>query len=238
MKIAMWSGPRNLSTAMMYSFGARSDCAVVDEPFYAAYLERTGIQHPMRDDVLASQTADVDEVVASITGPNPAEKPHFYQKHMTQHMVDGIPRGWMSDVVNVFLIRHPARVVASFAKKYPDVVETDIGFLQQLDLFNEVRNLGQEPFVVDSADIRENPEAQLSQLCASLGLDWDPGMLSWPAGGNAADGVWAAHWYDAVHRSTGFADAEGPLPQLTGRLAELVETVLPAYNQMASRKIT
>ena len=142
MKIAMWSGPRNLSTAMMYSFGARSDCAVVDEPFYAAYLERTGIQHPMRDDVLASQTADVDEVVASITGPNPAEKPHFYQKHMTQHMVDGIPRDWMSDVVNVFLIRHPARVVASFAKKYPDVVETDIGFLQQLDLFNEVETSG------------------------------------------------------------------------------------------------
>ncbi len=237
MKIAMWSGPRNLSTAMMYSFGARSDCAVVDEPFYAAYLERTGIQHPMRDEILESRTADVDKVVASLLGTNPAQKPHFYQKHMTQHMVQGVPRGWMSDVVNVFLIRHPARVVASFAKKYPAVVESDIGFLQQVELYNHVLSLGQEPVVIDSADIREDPEGRLTELCEAIGISWDPSMLSWPAGGHADDGIWAAHWYDAVHRSTGFADAEGPLPRLTGRLAELVESVLPAYNQMASRKI-
>jgi len=238
MKIAMWSGPRNLSTAMMYSFGARSDCAVVDEPFYAAYLERTGIQHPMREEVLASQTSDVDEVVASILGPNPAQKSHFYQKHMTQHMVDGIPRDWMTEVTNVFLIRHPARVVASFAKKYPDVVEADIGFIQQVELFQHVCALGQQPFVIDSADIRENPALRLRQLCEAAGIDWDPAMLSWPSGGHEADGVWAAHWYDAVHSSTGFADAEGPLPQLSGRLGELVESVLPAYNQMAALKIT
>ena len=238
MKIAMWSGPRNLSTAMMYSFGARSDCAVVDEPFYAAYLEKTGIEHPMREEVLASQTSNVDEVVASILGSNPAQKQHFYQKHMTQHMVDGIRRDWMSEVNNVFLIRHPARVVASFAKKYPDVVESDIGFVQQVELFQHVCALGQQPFVIDSADIRENPAQRLKQLCEALGIDWDPAMLSWPSGGHKADGVWAAHWYDAVHSSTGFADAEGPLPQLGGRLGELVESVLPAYNQMAALKIT
>lgn len=237
MKIAMWSGPRNLSTAMMYSFGARSDCAVVDEPFYGPYLRLTGIDHPMREEILASTTGDVDRIVEQITGSNPAQKTHFYQKHMTQHMVDGVPRGWMADVKNVFLIRHPARVVASFAKKYPDVVESDIGFLQQVELFNYVCDLGQRPLVIDSADIRQNPSERLQDLCRALGIDWDAGMLSWSAGGHPADGIWAAHWYDAVHRSTGFADAEGPLPNLTGRLAALVESVLPAYNQMASQKI-
>ena len=237
MKIAMWSGPRNLSTAMMYSFGAREDCAVVDAPFYDAYLKRTGINHPMREEVLADQSADEGGVVESLLGSNPAGKPHFYQKHMTQHMVEGIPRAWMSDVTNVFLIRHPARVVASFAKKYPEVQESDIGFLQQVELFDYVRSLGQELIVVDSADIRQNPSQYLQALCSALGISWDANMLHWPAGGHAADGIWAAHWYDAVHKSTGFADAEGPLPQLTGRLAELVESVLPAYELMASRKI-
>ena len=238
MKIAMWSGPRNLSTAMMYSFGARSDCTVIDEPFYGPYLRLTGIDHPMRDEIIASTSGNVERIVEEITGPNPAQKPHFYQKHMTQHMVEGVPREWMADVTNVFLLRHPARVVASFAKKYPEVAESDIGFVQQVELFDHVLSLGQTPFVIDSADIRENPATRLQELCEALGIDWDPAMLSWPSGGHAADGIWAAHWYDAVHQSTGFADAEGPMPVLTGRLAELVESVLPAYNQMAAHKIS
>lgn len=233
----MWSGPRNLSTAMMYSFDARADFAVVDEPFYAAYLERTGIDHPMRKETLASQSSDADEVARSLLGSIPAQKSHLYQKHMTQHMVDGVPREWMADVVNVFLIRHPARVVASFAKKYPNVQESDIGFIQQAELFDYVRYLGQEPVVIDSADIRQNPERALKALCAAVNLEWDPSMLSWPEGGNPNDGVWAKHWYDAVHRSTGFAAAEGPLPSLSGRYAKLVESVMPAYESMAKRKL-
>lgn len=237
MKIAMWSGPRNLSTAMMYSFGNRADCAVVDEPFYVPYLEKTGIDHPMRDEIIASGTSDLATVTSQILGTNPAQKPHFYQKHMTQHMVDGIPRDWMSHVTNVFLIRHPARVVASFAKKYPGVSESDIGFIKQNELFDYVCALGQSPIVIDSADIRADPERMLRRLCAELGIDWDPAMLSWPIGGHEADGVWAAHWYDAVHRSTGFAGAEGALPELTGRLADLVELVMPAYEVMADRKL-
>jgi hypothetical protein len=237
MKIAMWSGPRNLSTAMMYSFGVRADCAVVDEPFYATYLEKTGIDHPMRDDVLASQSTDAEAIAAGLIGSNPAQKRHFYQKHMTQHMVDGIPRRWMAEVTNVFLIRHPARVVASFAKKYPGVQESDIGFLQQLELYDYVLGLGQDPIVIDSFDIRDDPAGVLEKLCGAIGFTWDDAMLSWPKGGHEADGVWGAHWYDAVHKSTGFAASEGPLPKLSGRLADLAESVMPAYRKMASRKL-
>ncbi len=238
MKIAMWSGPRNLSTAMMYSFAARADCAVVDEPFYAAYLDRTGIDHPMRAETMASQSLDVDSIAAGLIGTNPAQKRHYYQKHMTQHMVQGIPRDWMAGVTNVFLIRHPARVVASFANKYPDVAEADIGFRQQLEIYDHILSLGQQPVVIDSNDIRENPEVALKKLCQSIGIEWDASMLSWKKGGHSADGVWAAHWYDAVHNSDGFSSAEGPLPKLKGRLADLVESVLPAYQKLAARKLT
>ena len=136
MKIAMWSGPRNLSTAMMYAFGNRSDCAVVDEPFYASYLAMTGIDHPMREEILASQDQDPAKVAADLSGPNPEEKSHYYQKHMTQHMIEGVPRGWMRDVTNVFLLRHPARVIASYAAKRENPTLEDIGFPQQVALMN------------------------------------------------------------------------------------------------------
>ena len=148
----MWSGPRNLSTAMMYAFGARGDCAVVDEPFYAAYLAKTGIDHPMRDAIMASQSQDAAEVAQGLIGPIPGGHPHYYQKHMTQHMIPGAPRDWMAEVVNVFLIRHPARVVASYAKKREAPVLDDIGFRQQAELFEHVKSLGQTPVVIDSGE--------------------------------------------------------------------------------------
>ena len=237
MRIAMWSGPRNLSTAMMYAFAARSDCAVVDEPFYAAYLAKTGLNHPMRAEILAAQPHDPEQVEQAITGSIPAQKPHFYQKHMTQHMIPEMPRGWMKQVTNVFLIRHPARVVASFTAKYDKPTLTDIGFAQQADLFDYTRSLGQTPIVIDSADIRRDPQAMLKRLCAELALDWSPAMLGWPAGGHRDDGVWAAHWYGAVHRSTGFAPAEGPLPDLTSEQQQLCDQALPFYDKLQSQKL-
>ncbi|MBZ8117905.1 HAD family hydrolase [Roseovarius sp. LXJ103] len=235
MRIAMWSGPRNLSTAMMYSFAARGDCAVVDEPFYAAYLARTGIVHPMREEILAAQNSDPVMVERSLLGPY--EGAHFYQKHMTQHMVDGIPRDWMRDVVNVFLIRHPARVVASFAAKYEAPTLEDIGFVQQGALYDALCGIGQRPVVVDASDIRADPAGVLQRLCAAIGIEWTERMLIWPAGGHAADGVWGAHWYGAVRHSTGFAAAEGPLPVLSGAQAELAEAALPAYRALEAAKI-
>ncbi len=232
MRVAMWSGPRNLSTAMMYSFGAREDFAVVDEPFYAAYLARTGLPHPMRNEILAAQPVDPQDVVDGLLGPIPSAKPHFYQKHMTQHMLPGVPRGWMRKVANVFLIRHPARVAASFSAKYDRATLADIGFLQQFELYQFLISVGERPLVIDSTDIRRSPEAMLRALCDALGLPWDPAMLRWPRGGHPDDGVWAPHWYKAVHASTGFAPLEGPLPALTPEQASLAEAAMPCYEAL------
>lgn len=237
MRIAMWSGPRNLSTAMMYSFGARTDCAVVDEPFYGPYLRMTGLKHPMYQEIMDSRPEEAQEVAAQLTGPIPAQKQHFYQKHMTQHMIPAMPRDWMAEVKNVFLIRHPARVIASFGAKWDGFGLEDIGFTQQTELFEHVKALGQTPVVVDSADIRRDPEPMLRKLCEAIGLEFDPAMLSWPRGGHPDDGVWAAHWYGAVHQSTGFAPAEGALPTLTGKAAELLEQALPHYEGLAGEKL-
>ncbi|MEX0348344.1 MAG: HAD family hydrolase [Paracoccaceae bacterium] len=237
MKIAMWSGPRNLSTAMMYSFGARADCAVIDEPFYAAYLARTGIDHPMRDEVLATQDQDADQVAQYLCGPNPGARPFWYQKHMAQHMVDGISRDWMRGVRNVFLIRHPARVIASYVAKRENPVLDDIGFRQQVDLFDEVKAWDLSPVVVDSHDIRAAPAVMLEKLCDAIGVPWSPHMLSWPRGGHKDDGVWAAHWYGAVWQSTGFAEPEGALPDVPQELQPLLDASMPYYEHMMADRI-
>ena len=233
MKIAMWSGPRNLSTAMMYSFGNRADSHVVDEPFYGPYLRLTGLPHPMRDEILRSRPETAEAVERMLLGPIPGGKPHAYHKHMTQHMIDGIPRGFMAECVNVFLLRHPARVVASFSKGYDQATADDIGFRQQAELFDHVVALGQTPVVIDSADIRDNPEKMLRRLCDAVGLAWDPAMLSWPRGGHPEDGIWAAHWYASVHDSTGFAGPEGPLPSVAAHRQPLVDSAMPYYNRLS-----
>ena len=232
MRIAMWSGPRNLSTAMMYAFAARGDCAVMDEPFYAAYLAQTGLDHPMRTEILADQPQDPAQVVARLLGPVPEDKTHYYQKHMAQHMIPGIPRDWLHQVMNVFLIRHPARVAASFAAKYENPTLADIGFVQQAELFEQLVADGATPVVIDSYDIRRSTARMLRRLCAAVGLDWTPNMLHWSAGGHPDDGIWASHWYGAVHRSTGFAGPEGALPNLRGHAKALAEAAMPAYERL------
>ncbi len=238
MKIAMWSGPRNLSTAMMYSFAARGDCAVVDEPFYAAYLKATGLDHPMRDAVIASQSTDAGAVARACTGPNPQQQSLFYQKHMTLHMIPEIPRDFMRQLKNVFLIRHPARVIASYAKKREGPTLADIGFVQQSELFDEVAGwLGQAPLVIDSADIRADPKAALGKLCAALGIEYTDRMLHWPLGPKPYDGVWAPHWYGAVHRSVGFEEPEAALPKLEPAYSALVEQAMPLYDRLAAYKL-
>jgi len=237
-RIAMWSGPRNLSTALMYSFAARGDCAVDDEPFYGAYLAATGIDHPMRDAVMRSQHLDDLEVAADCLGPIPGGKSLFYQKHMTQHMVPGFDRGFMRGLTNVFLIRHPARVIASYSKKRENPTLTDLGYVRQAGLFDAVADhLGRAPLVIDSADIRAAPEGALTRLCGALGIPYMPAMLHWPAGPKPFDGVWAQHWYGAVHASTGFDAAEGALPQLPDACRVLSDAAMPYYARLSAYRL-
>ncbi|KAA9006887.1 sulfotransferase-like domain-containing protein [Histidinibacterium aquaticum] len=232
MKIACWSGPRNLSTAMMYAFAARGDCAVWDEPFYAPYLVRTGRADPMRDEIIASHETDPNLVGAMCGGSIPEGKSHYYMKHMALHMLPDFPLDWAESCTHVHLLRHPARVIASYSDKRDEVTADDIGFHQQAEIFDKVGGV-----VVDSADIRADPGATLRRLCEAIGLDYRPEMLRWPEGGHRSDGVWAAHWYEAIHRSTGFAGAEGDLPELTGRDAALAEEAMPHYEKLLSLKI-
>lgn len=238
MKIAMWSGPRNLSTALMYAFASRKDCAVWDEPFYAAYLASTGIDHPMQADVIAAGEPDPARVAALCTGPNPGGKAHWYQKHMTLHMIPAFDRGFLKGLTNAFLIRHPARVIASYAKKREAPTLADIGFLQQAELFDQVADMtGTVPPVIAAESIRADPRAALTRLCDVLDLPFTDAMLAWPAGSKPHDGAWAPHWYNAVHKSTGFEDPEGPLPDLPAEYRRLADQALPAYERLAAQAI-
>lgn len=238
MKIAMWSGPRNLSTAMMYAFAQRDDCQVWDEPFYAAYLKATGLDHPMRAEILAAGMQDPNAVIDACLGPAPGGKPVFYQKHMTQHMIPGFDRSWISKCTNVFLIRNPARVIASYAAKRENPTLDDIGFRQQAQLFDQLcQTNGTAPVVLDSHDIRDDPEGMIRKLCAAIDLPFDARMLHWPKGGLAQDGVWARHWYGAVWTSTGFAGAEGSLPEVPENLTDIYQAALRYYQKMQVHKL-
>ena len=235
LRIAMWSGPRNISTAMMRSFENRPDTDVVDEPFYAAYLATTGQIHPMRDEVLVSQPTDWREVAAMLTGPSPGNAPIFYQKHMTHHMTADVGLEWMAACRNVFLIRRPAEVIASYTVKREAPVLTDIGVVRQAELFDrEAQRLGRAPLVIDSADVAADPRGMLTALCAALEIAFTDAMLSWPAGPRASDGVWAPAWYDQVERSTGFmVRAKAPPPVLPDASQRVADAAQPYYERLA-----
>lgn len=232
MRIAMWSGPRNLSTAMMYSFLARGDCAVQDEPFYAAYLKATGLDHPMRDDILASQETDPQFVGQNCIGDIPGGQPHLYLKLMTHHMLPHFPIDWTAGFTHVHLLRHPARVIASYTAKRENPTLDDIGFPQQLRLFHQLGGV-----VVDSHDVRAAPSPVLEKLCDAIGLPFTDRMLTWTAGPRVEDGVWARHWYHAVHASTGFAAAEGALPDVPEESAGLLKEAMEIYSELQAHKL-
>lgn len=238
-RIAMWSGPRNISTAMMRSFGARPDTAVVDEPFYAAYLARTGIIHPMNAEVLASQPNDWRDVVQSLLGPVPGNKAVYYQKHMTHHMLASFGREWIGAMRNAFLIRDPAVVLASYVQKRDAVTLADIGIVQQRELFDrEADRLGAAPPVIESVDVLADPAGTLARLCDALDIDYTDAMLSWPAGRRDTDGVWAPAWYNKVEQSTGF-DPPRAQPKITlpDELRRIADVARPYYEALAARRL-
>jgi hypothetical protein len=234
-RIAMWSGPRNISTAMMRAFENRPDTSVVDEPFYAASLAATGADHPMRDAILAAQPTDPILVAESLVGPVPGGRAVFYQKHMTHHMQPGFPLDWTRDVVSAFLIRDPEAVLASYAQKWDLVTLDAIGVPMQVELFERAADrLGRAPPVVDAADVLENPRATLAALCEALGIGFSDRMLSWPPGRRPSDGVWAPAWYDAVERSTGFGPprTEAGPRELRDDLRSIADRARPAYERL------
>lgn len=242
LRLAMWSGPRNISTAMMYSWGNRSDTAATDEPLYAHYLRETGVAHPGRDDVLASQENDWRKVVDYLTGPIPDGKSIWFQKHMTQHLVgplvDDAELDWLGELSNIFLIRRPEEVVASFSKQRPDLEAWELGFERQAELFDIVRDMtGETPPVLDAEDVLKNPRDVLAVLCKRLDIDFDPAMLQWEAGPRSFDGTWAPHWYAAVHRSTGFAPWRPRSPELDTRQREIAAAARPFYEQLARYRL-
>ncbi len=234
MRLAMWSGPRNLSTAMMRAFGNRADVAAVwDEPFYAAYLAASGKAHPMREAVLAAQPQDWREVARACAKTEVPQGRVLYQKHMAQHMLPEFGRDWMDGLTHVFLIRAPERVVASYAAKREAVTLDDLGFVQQAALFERVADRqGTAPPVIEAEAVRADPETALRGLCAALDLAFDPAMLRWEPGSRASDGVWGAHWYGSVRASTGFAPPEPALPRLDAAMRRLAEAARPAYERL------
>jgi len=202
----MWSGPRNISTAMMRAWGNRPDTAVVDEPFYAYYLERTGKPHPGAEEIIAQGETNWRKIVTRLTKePIPGRKRIYFQKQMTHHLLPEVDREWVVDLTNCFLIRDPREVILSYIKKNPDPSLEDLGFAQQCEIFDFVRERTDSlPPVVDAKDVLQNPERILRVLCDAMGVDFDKAMLSWPPGLRETDGIWAKHWYDAVARSTSF----------------------------------
>ena len=231
-RIAMWSGPRNISTAMMRSFENRPDTDVVDEPFYGAFLAAGEVRHPMHDEILARTVTDPKAVRDSLLTSGPREGVH-YQKHMTHHMLDDFPRDWILHVTNAFLIRDPRRVVASYAAKRADVAFEDLGFRQQNEIFDAIADhLGEAPPVLDADDVLAAPSAALAQLCTACAIPFREEMLKWPSGPRDSDGVWAAHWYGAVEQSTRFGPPPEAMPQLDGELARLAEEARPFYERL------
>jgi hypothetical protein len=239
-RIAAWSGPRNISTAMMRAFENRPDTAVIDEPFYAAWLAWSGADHPMRTQVMASQPTDWRRVLPTLLGTVPGGRSVFYQKHMTHHVMPDMDLAWMAACRNVFLIRAPEAVVASYAQRRSEVNLEELGFEQQATLFDrECDRLGAAPAVIDADDVLADPRGALGALCAAVGIAFDPAMLAWPAGRRESDGVWAPAWYDAVCRSTGFSAprAHPPASALDSGLHKIAEAARPAYERLARHRL-
>jgi hypothetical protein len=232
-RIAMWSGPRNISTALMRAWGSRGDTVVVDEPFYAYYLAASGVDHPGRAQAMANQPTDWRAVIPGLIDEDlPDGRSIHYQKHMTHHMLPEVDLGWLGRVRNAFLIRDPADVVASYARRRGAFTLDDIGVVRQCELFEVIADrMGAPPPVIDARQVLADPAGVLARLCAALRVPFDPAMLSWPPGRRPTDGVWAPYWYSAVENSTGFGPPPPPSPALTGELARLAESARPFYQR-------
>ena len=235
MRIQLISGPRNISTALMYSFAQRSDMTVVDEPFYACYLAQTGLEHPGRRDILASQKQDPERVIHEVILADYAT-PHIFFKNMSKHMAI-LDASYAHHLVNVFLIREPSYLISSFARVVPRIDESEIGLKASWELFNRLNTRDNPAIVLNSETVLQDPKAALSLLCERLNLSFDEKMLSWKSGPRVEDGVWAAYWYHNVHRSTGFAKPRRTTSHVPEHLQILLAEVRPYYEALNNHSL-
>ncbi len=238
LRVAMWSGPRNISTAMMRSWANRADTFSLDEPFYAFYLAKTGKAHPGAEEVMAFHECDVDKIVDQITGPVPESLPVYYQKHMAHHLLPEMGRDWLQFFSHLFLIRDPREMLLSLSQKLDNVTCEDTGLPQQVEIYDYVvAQQGRTPPVIDSRDTLNHPREILGQVCACLGLEFDEAMLSWAAGRHESDGIWAKYWYHNVEKSTGFQAYRPNKTELPAQLIDVYEQCLPLYNKLYAQRI-
>ena len=234
----MWSGPRNISTAMMRSFENRPDTDVWDEPMYGHYLSQTGIEHPGATEVIADQGVNWQAIAKQCISNSPNDAAVYYQKHMTMHLLPEMDREWVSSLTNCFLIRHPEQVVASYGAVRPDLTLEDVGFVQQAELFEYVVNTKHKtPLIIDSRDFLLNPKAMLGAMCESLSIPFFQEMLGWPSGHRETDGVWGKYWYDSVWKSTGFAEYQEKPFDLSPGFQKIADAARPYYQILYERRL-
>jgi len=237
-RIAMWSGPRNISTALMRSFGNRPDCHVIDEPFYAHYLRETGVNHPFRKETIMQGETNWNAVVKTITGDIPNNKKVWYQKHMAQHNLPGKDLAWMDKMHNILLIRYPREVILSYTKKYDITSITQLGYPQQRELFKMLKNCSKGiPLILDARDVLENPEGMLKEICERLAIPFYKEMLSWPAGRRESDGIWGNHWYASVEASTGFQKYAENNEIIPSEQKDLFKDCMECYQQLYQHRM-
>jgi hypothetical protein len=237
-RLAIWSGPRNISTAMMRAWGARPDTFVCDEPLYGHYLQRTGLAHPLAAEIIASQETDPSKLVRWLTGPAPDGSRVFFQKQMSHHLTAEIGMDWLAQVTNCFFIRDPGEVIASYLRKNGEPTAKDIGFPQQWEIFQWAqRHTGRTPPVLDARDVLADPQRMLGLLCEAVGLEFTDAMLSWPQGFRATDGVWARHWYPEVENTTGFRPYEPREVKIPAALEGVRRECQEIYDRLYQRRL-
>ena len=229
-RVNLWSGPRNVSTALMYSFGQRNDARIIDEPLYGHYLRVSGADHPGRDEVMSTMDTDGDRVMEKLLDRQ-HDRPILFMKQMAHHLV-GLDFSFLNKTINVLLIRNPVEMLPSLTIQLPDADIADTGLVTQCDLLERLENLGQQPLILDSRELLRNPGAVLASLCERVDIPFDQDMLSWPRGARPEDGVWARHWYHNVHESTGFAPYRPKTEPFPAGLEPLLKKCRPYYQRL------